>query len=231
MTLGGTMRGITVNLVVLGLLVGATPAASQTTLAFEPAADSNWWLATGLGAGAVNPDQSLANYRWDTSPAALYAFQATAGRGRFAAGLRFSRWATTQATGLTQTDPDPLVRLNTFELVGQFRLAEVAGFQFWASALAGRIGLSYEPDQVTIATGVPGEEITVQYQSLGERNLGLGLELKREIGGRMTAALQAERSSFHLDTSHRRGAEIISEREEFINWSFRLLVSWVLDLG
>jgi hypothetical protein len=201
----------------------AAPASAQT---------SSWWLATGLGAGAITPDQSLANYRWDTSPAPLYALQAVAGYGRLATGLRYSRWTTTQGTGLSnQVDSDPTVQLDNLALVAQFRLAQVAGFQLWATGLAGRVGVSYAPDQISFATGVGGEEITVDYAAINEMNLGWGLELKRSFGDRLAAALQAEQSGFHLDTSHRRGAEIVSAREKFVNWSLRLQVSWVVDLG
>ncbi len=192
---------------------------------------SEWWLATGLGAGAVSPDQNLVNYRWDTRPAALYALEATAGRGRLAAGLRFSRWNTTQGTGLALAEADPQVNLNALDFVGQARLVEMAGWQLWGTALVGRLGIRYAPDQAVISTGVPGGEITVQYDPIDEMNLGLGLALKRDFGRRVSAALLAEQSRFSLDTSHRRGDEIVFERQEFVNWSFRLQVSWVMDLG
>jgi len=93
------------------------------------------------------------------------------------------------------------------------------------------VDLSYTPDRIAIATGVPDGDIVVDYEPIAETNLGLGLEIKRRFGRHLAAALQAERSAFHLDTSHRRGSEIISERQQFVNWSLRLQVSWVMDLG
>lgn len=212
------------RILICSLALGAAvPAHAQT---------SSWWLATGLGAGAINPDQSLADYRWDTRPAPLYALQAVAGHGRLAAGLRYSRWSTTQGTGLSgQIDSDPSVQLDNVAVVAQFRLARVAGFQLWTTGLAGRVGLSYAPDQLRFPAGVGGEVVTVDYAAINELNLGWGLELKRSFGARLAAALQAEQSGFHLDTSHRRGAEIVSAREKFVNWSIRLQVSWVVDLG
>lgn len=192
---------------------------------------AEWWLAAGLGAGAVSPDQSLTNYRWDTTPTALYALEATAGRGRVAAGLRLSRWNTSQGTGLALADSDPQVRLTAMDFVGQVRVVEMAGWQLWGTALVGQLGIRYTPDQAVIPTGVPGGDITVQYDPIDELNLGLGLALRRDFGRRANVALVAEQSRFSLDTSHRRGDEIVSERQEFVNWSFRLQVSWVLDLG
>lgn len=214
-------QGVAVALALLIIVFG------QAASALAVDATHSWWLATGLGAGAISPDQNLANYRWDTRPATLYGAQAAVGRGRVAAGLRYSRWGTTQGTGLLQGGPDPQVRLDTFELVGQYRLAEVAGIQLWGTALAGRVGLSYTPDQVIIDDSGAGD-ITVNYAPITETSLGLGLELKREFGRKLTAALQAERSGFHLDTNHRRGDEIVSARENFANWSLRLQVSWLV---
>ncbi len=225
------MRGITISILPLILAVFATTALSRTLPDLETDHASGWWLAAGLGAGAVTPDQNLADYRWDTRPTTLFALQAIAGRGRLAAGLRLSRWAVTQGTGLARIESDPVVRMTHFEWIAQFQAIEFAGFQLWGSALAGRVGLSYAPDRVTIATGGPGGDIEVAFDPITETSLGWGLEIKRDFTGRMMASLAAEQSGFSLDTNHRRGSEIVSEREEFINWSIRLQVTWVLDLG
>jgi hypothetical protein len=225
------MRKVTLGLVLLGLMFGTNPAESGTVPDHGSVHTVNWWLATGLGAGALSPDQSLADYRWETSPTALYALQAIAGRGRFATGLRLSRWATTQGTGLDSPESDPQVGLTQLDLIGQLRLVEFAGFQFWGSALVGRVNVSYTPDQLVIEAGVPGQDIVVDYKPITETSLGLGLEIKRDFGRRLTAAVVAERATFSLDTSHRRGSEIVSQRQQFVNWSLRLQVSWVLDLG
>ncbi|MCP4573444.1 MAG: hypothetical protein GY838_13895 [bacterium] len=225
------MRVAIVGLVLLGLVTGSARAESRRGGAREAATAGTWWLATGLGAGAVSPDQGLADYRWNTNPTALYAVQASVGRGRFALGLRLSRWGTSQGTGLSQDEPDPAVNLTAVDLVGQLRVVEFAGFQLWGSGLIGRVNLSYTPDRLTVDTGTPGQELTVNYETINETDLGLGLEIKRGFGRRLTTAVLAERTVFHLDTRHRRGREIVSERQEFANWSLRLQVSWVLDLG
>jgi len=208
-------------LICCGLILLAVPAQ----------AGAGWWLSTGVGAGAVSPDQSLANYRWDTTPASLYALQATAGRGRFAGGLRLSRWATTQGTGLNLDQPDPRVRLTSFDVVAQGRLVTWAGFQLWASGSVGRVGLSYTPDELILATGLPGGDLEVNYDPITETVLGYGLELRRNFGSKLAVSLLGERTGFALDTRHRRGDEIVNERETFSNWSIRLQLSWVFDLG
>ncbi len=224
-------RKIAAKIVVLTAVVWAMPALGQTATFSAPAAESGWWLATGLGTGAVSPDQNLADFRWDTRPATQYALQAITGHGRWAGGLRYSRWATTQGTGLDQADPDPRVQLKTLELVGQVRLVELAGFEFWGTAAAGRVDLSYTPDQLTIATGTAAGDITVNYEPITETSLGFGLEIRRNFSRSLTAALQAERSGFSLDTSHRRGTEIVLERQKFANWSLRIQMAWVVNLG
>ncbi len=212
----------------LSLVLVLVLLMSTSAVAGEQA---EWWLAAGLGAGAVNPDQSLDNYRWDTRPAALFAAEAIAGRGRFAGGVRLTRWQTHQGTGLALAEPDPRVRLTSVDFLGQVRVLERAGWQLWGTALIGQMGLRYAPDQTIIPTGVPGGDITVHYDPIDEMNLGLGLALKRDFGDQVSAALLAEQSRFSLDTSHRRGDEIVFERQEFVNWSYRLQISWVLDLG
>ena len=44
-------------------------------------------------------------------------------------------------------------------------------------------------------------------------------------------ALSAEASTFALDTAHRRGDEIVYQRDRFWNWSARLAVTWRTALG
>lgn len=211
----------------------ATMVVFQFLMATASGAEtpSAWHLTTSLGAGAMSPDPSLADYRWDTTPTALFGLQATVGRGRLAAGLRLSRWGTTQGTGLALDEADPQVQLTQLGFIGQFRLVQVSGFQLWGSGLIGQVNMSYTPDRVIVDTGNPGGDLEVDYDPITEMDLGLGLEVRRDFGKSMAASLLAERSSFQLETSHRRGAEIVTQRETFINWSVRLQLAWVLDLG
>lgn len=214
------------------LLLWVTGANSQ-----EMRVNQSWWLAGSLAAGAVSPDQDLADFRWVTTPASLYAVQAVAGHGRLAGGLRFSRWATTQGTGLPTVPggqpagADPEVLLRHVDLIGQVRAISWQGWEVWGTALAGRVRLTYTPDQLTLSNGGTGGDLTVNYEPITETNLGLGLELKRALGRRLSTSLAAERTGFGLETSHRRGAEIVRERQTFNNWNLRLQVAWVFDLG
>ncbi len=218
-------------LVLLGSLAWGTGLVWAQSLEVTRETPTNWWLATSLGAGAISPDQDLANYRWDTTATAQYALQATAGQNRWAAGIRFSRWATTQGTGLAADGPEPEVRLNSFDLVAQMRLVQWAGFEMWGTGLAGLVNLTYTPDQLVIDGIGAGDDVTVNYDPITETNLGLGVELRHAFGRQLKASIAAERAGFKLDTSHRRGNEIVNDRESFQNWSLRLQVAWVLDLG
>lgn len=192
---------------------------------------STWHLATSLSAGAVAPDQNLADYRWDTSPTSLYSVQALAVHGRVAGGLRMSRWATTQGTGLSEVAGDPTVTTTQYDLVGQVRLVDFLGFELWGTVLGGLVGLTYTPDTVVIPGPGSGGDITVNYEPVNETSLGFGLELKRELAPWLAASLVGEQSHFSLDTYHRRGDAIVAERQGFSNGSLRLQVSWILDLG
>jgi len=218
-------------LVLLGSLLWGTGLIWAQGLAATSETPVKWWLATSLGAGAISPDQDLANYRWDTAPTAQYALQAMAGQGSWAAGMRFSRWATTQGTGLAAGGPEPEVRLNNFDLVAQVRLVQWAGFEMWGTGLAGLVNLTYTPDHLVIGGAGAGDDVTVNYAPITETNLGLGVEIRRAFGRRLNASIAAERAGFKLDTSHRRGNEIVNDRVSFQNWSLRLQVAWVLDLG
>lgn len=216
-----TRRFLTLMMAVVVMTAGTAVGAEQP----------GWHLATSFSAGAVTPDQNLANYRWDTSPTSQVAVQSLAVRGRLAGGLRLSRWSTTQGTGLSEMTEDPTVRTTQFDLVAQIRVVEFLGFQLWGSLQGGLVGLAYTPDQVVIPNPGSGGDITVNYEPVNETSLGFGLEIKRPVADWLTASLVGEQSRFSLDTYHRRGDEIVAARETFTNWSLRLQVSWILDLG
>jgi hypothetical protein len=212
-------------------LLLVTAVVLTTTGAARGAETPAWHLATSLSAGAMTPDRSLADYRWDTRPTSLFSVQALAVRGRVAGGLRMSRWSTTQGTGLQDVVGDPTVRMTQYDLVGQVRVVDFLGFELWGTVMGGLVGLAYTPDQVVIPGAGPGGDITVDYAPVNETSLGIGLEIKRELARWLAASLVAEQSRFSLDTYHRRGDEIVAERQAFANWSLRLQVSWILDLG
>jgi len=204
-------------------------AVTLTDAADSRGADETWWLAAGPAVGGLSLDPHLADYRWDTTPAATVGVQTLVGRGWLAGGLRLGRANTTQGTGLVDAGEAPTVRLTSVELTAQARVVAVAGVELWLGGQVGRLNLRYAPDELTIDPG--GEPLTVALEPIGEWAYGLGAELRYRVGSRLDVALQAERSSFALDTAHRRGDEIVTERERFYNWGARLLVAWSWNLS
>jgi hypothetical protein len=207
----------------LGLCPGAARAEGELTTVHD------WRLAVGPVAGVVVFDPSLADYRWDTRPAAQSGAQMTLYRRRAAVGLRLWRAQTTQGTGIPGATQSPRVNLTGVEVLGQVRVARYDGFEMWGSAYGGNLRLSYDPDRLAFDAGGP-DPITVDYRPISEWDAGAGIEMRRELTQRLALALQAEQSTFALDTTHRRGSEIVQSRERFYTWSLRLQVSWLLGL-
>ncbi len=215
--------GSILTVVAAALVLGAGAAPGQTGTA-------SWRLDAGAAAGGLGLDPHLADYRWDVSPAATWGAQAAFTRGRVGCGLRAWRARTTQGTGLTAGPADLDVTLTGVELTAQTRLLTVAGCQLWAAVLGGRLHGAYAPDRLTAAVG-GGEPVTVVFAPLDTWTWGLGAELRRPLGRSLGLALQAERTGFALDTAHRRGADVVTARETFHNWSARLLVAWSWSLS
>lgn len=190
-----------------------------------------WQLEVGPVAGATALDPQLADYRWDTAPRFESGLGAMVGRDGWGLGLRLRRTDTTQGLALDADLADPTVRLTSAELLGRLRLAQPLGIGIWAGAQAGWLHLGYTPDALTFTTGGAGGPVTVDFAPVDEPVFGGGLTLRRPLGAAWAAALGAEASTFALDTSHRRGPEIVHERERFWNWSLRLAVTWRTALG
>jgi hypothetical protein len=188
-------------------------------------------LAVGPLAGATSLDPQLADYRWDTSPRLEAGLESTVGRGRWRLGLRLLRSETTQGTGLGTGYDDPVVRLTSGEAVGRYRVAAPLGVEVWAGAHAGWLHLGYTPDALAITPGAGLDPVNVDFAPVNEAVLGGGLELRRPLGRSWALALAADASTFALDTSHRRGDEIVRQRQRFWNGSARLAVTWRTDLG
>ena len=216
-------------LLVIVLTAAVSVVAAERESATQVPAGEVWWLAAGPAAGALSLDPHLADYRWDTTPAGTFGVQALTGRGWLAGGLRWWRSRTTQGTGLVAASTEPTVTLDGLELTAQARLVTVAGIELWGGGQVGRLHLRYAPDELIVDTG--GVPLTVALDPIGEWTVGLGAELRHRVGSRVDVALQAEWSSFALDTAHRRGDEIVTERERFYNWSARLLVAWSWNLS
>lgn len=212
------------------LLLVATTAQGADGRGSPSSAPGSWWIAAGPSAGSLSLDTDLADYRWDVTPAAVWGAQAIAGRSGLAFGLRSWRTNTTQGTGLQGETRDPVVHLTSLEAVGQLRLARFLGSELWGGVQAGLLRVAYEPDSFTFEAGGGAGPVTVNYKDIDAWNLGLGLEWRRPLARRLTLAVQVERSSFALDTSHRRGDEIVDERDRFANWAARLQMAWLWSL-
>ena len=213
------------------LLVSTATRVSADEAESETSPASDWRLAIGPVAGAVMFDRSLDNYRWDIGPTLQTGLQATLYRGRFGAGVRLLRAQTTQASGIPGEAQVPHVNATGLDIVGELRVVRYRGAELWGSAHAGRLHLGYDPDQLTFDTGGVGGPVTVAYDPISEWELGLGLEVRGELTRHMALSLQAEQSSFALDTAYRSGAAIVQTRERFYNWSLRLQVAWLIRLG
>lgn len=214
------------TLVLLGVTTVTHAAADESGTR-----ESEWRLGMGPTAGGLLFDPELANYRWDTQPALQTGLQATLFRGRFAAGSRLMRTHTTQASGIPGESQAPRINLTGVEILGQVRVIGYRGVEMWGLASLGRLYLSYKPDQLTFDVGGITEPITVDYTPISEWDFGYGLELRTVLMNQLAIALQAERSTFALDTAHRRGDGIVESRERFYSWSLRLQLAWLLHFG
>lgn len=205
--------------------------ASTAVSADSEISDTPWRVAVGPTVGGLVFDQALADYRWDTSPALQSGAQLMAYRGRFAVTTRLWKAHTTQASGIPGELQVPRVNLTGVDIVGQYRLLSFVGLELWGSAQGGRMHLGYDPDVIIYDVGGLSGPITVEYESISEWTVGYGVELRREFMRQVAIGIQAEQSSFALDTAHRRGSEIIEERTRFQSWNLRLQISWLLNFG
>lgn len=216
--------------VVLGLS-GAAAAGTVPASTVDSSGPGEWKLAVGPAAGVMVLDPHLADYRWDTRPAAQAGLQAMVERGRFALGGRFWRAHTTQASGIPGETQAPRVNLTGVEMVGSVRALRYRAFELWGTGQAGRFHIGYDPDQLSFDVGGTIGTITVDYEPITEWEAGLGLELRAELTHQLYMSVQGEGMTFSLDTAHRSGSEIVESRERFVTWSLRMQVSWVLSLG
>lgn len=185
-------------------------------------------MEVGVALGGIAFDPHLADYRWDTAPALQSGAQLSLLRGRFGAGARVWRSGTTQASGIPGESQAPQVSMTGLELTGQIRALSVRGVELWGSVHGGRLFLGYDPASLTFDVG--GQPVTVAYDPITKWDYGLGAALRGELGAHMALALQADVTSFSLDTAHRSGDEIVETRERFSAWNLRAQVSWVFDL-
>lgn len=207
----------------------ATTVHAQSDAALGEFAPAQWRVGIGALAGAIAFDPALDNYRWDVTPTLQTGVQAMLMRGRFATGARLWLAHTTQASGIPGETQAPRVNATAIEWVGQGRVVSYRGFELWGAVHGGRLFLAYDPNQLTFDAGV-GTPITVSYDSISEWDYGVGIEIRRDLTAQLALALQADHTSFSLDTAHRSGDEIVASRERFDQWSLRLQAAWLWNL-
>ena len=189
------------------------------------------WFGVGTYGGAVFLDQHLADYRWDTSPQAVWGLQGSYRRDRYGLGARVWRSGTTQSTGLLDAAPSPSVNLSGVDLVLEPKIGAWRGLQFFAMASGGLLHISYSPDSIVLDDPGSGEPLRVNTPPIDEWIAGAGLSLRHHIPGRATLGLSIERSIFRLDTAHRNDDVVIEDRETFGNWTARFELSrWFFSI-
>ena len=193
-------------------------------------AADGWRLDLGAGVTAMVYDAALADYRWDVRPHSALCAHALALHDRYALGMMVRTTSTSQATGLAGTLDSPRVSLNSVELQAAYRLLQWRRVQLWARAQGGRLMMRYSPRSMLISPPDGSAPIEVDFAPIDEWTGGFSAALRREFFGTMALSAQLGYWTFGLDTSHRRGSEIVRERRGFSNWSLGLSASWLLDL-
>jgi hypothetical protein len=190
-----------------------------------------WNLAIGPSLGVQVFDHNLADYRWDTKPAVVTGLQATLYRGRLAGGFRMGRSHTRQDSGIPGETRAPRVNKTDVVFTGHARVVKYRFFELWGAVSGGGMFLGYDPDRITFDIAGGLDPVTVTYESVSTWQYGLGTGLRSIIARHVAFSLEAERSTFFLDTAHRRADEIVYARESFSNWHFRIQVAWLVGRG
>jgi hypothetical protein len=182
-------------------------------------------VAFGPWVGALVLDPHLADYRWETKVRPVWGASALASRGRLALGARVWRASTRQATGIPGDAASFAVSLTGVDALGEVRLARALGASLLATCSVGLLRLAWSPDALVLDDGLAGAPVTVELDPVHELTGGGGLALRRPLGFGLQAAAAVERTWFALDTSHRRGDEIVTERETFGSWTARVEIA------
>lgn len=218
------------TLTVVALVTAGAAQASEGLLIPQQMPAVRWNLDAGPIVGALALDGHLADYNWDTRPAFQAGVQAVVRHGRLGGGLKVWRAQTTQSTGIPGETTTPRVNLTAVEIVGEARVARIRALEVWGSMHTGTLHLGFDPDELTVDLGGGGGPVTVQYNAISEWDFGVGMALRTVLTRQLALALQAEGTTFALDTAHRRGNQIVEGRERFYTWSLRLQASWMVNL-
>jgi hypothetical protein len=187
-----------------------------------------WRVSIAPVIGALALDSHLGDYQWDTSVAIQPGLRVALHHTRYAAALRTSWSGTQQSTGLAGENAAPEVHMTQLDLVLEGRIAAWKRVELWGSGHGGRLFLGYDPDEMTVDAG--GSPVTVSFDPITEWCYGLGIGFRGDVARHLALGLQLDRSTFHLDTAHRSGDEIVEARESFSNWSVSLALMGFMDL-
>jgi hypothetical protein len=174
----------------------------------------------GVSSGATRFDPHFGDYQWNLAPHAAWGAQAGAGLGRYGLALRVWSATSSQHLDASASVPDPRVTTTTVDLAGDARLASLGGTALLARASAGRVGIGYAPDHVTLETATGAT--AVELAPVRAWAWGAGAALRHAMSSRWTATIALERQSFAFDTAHRTGSSVTLAREAFGNWNGRL---------
>ena len=211
-------RALATGLAASLLLSRPTPGRAD-----DPGEAAGHHLALGLLSGLALPDPSLSDYQWQMTPRIGWGAEALMGGGRYAGGLRVWTAASEQDIGAAGAPASTTVTRTSLELVGRVTVAQLAGLELFASAAAGRIHLGYQPDRVSIPSS--GGSVEVSFEAIDEWIGGAGFGARRALAHGWSAGLELEHRIFALDTSHRSGTTVVSERSTFGDWSARLALT------
>lgn len=209
-----------------GLLTAALLAAWAAVTPAHAQDAPRKYVAVRVLAGSAQPDGQMADYQWDVRPHTAYGAELLAGRGRWAAGARLSAGGTTQALGLAGI-PDARVHLTRIELITRARLARLWNVGLSATGSAGRLGLAYRPDHVTVDAG--GTPVEVALAPIHTPVYGGGIAFEGPLTAGWAWGAAVERRWFALDTAHRSGSEVVFTRETFSDWDAHLALSHAWD--
>ena len=171
----------------------------------------------GISGGTTRFDTHLADYQWNLSARPAWGVQAGASLGRMGLALRTSTSSATQHVDASV--PDPVVRVTTLDLAGEFEAWRPLGFALLARASGGRVALTYSPDHAELATG--SGTTSVELAPVHAWSWGVGAAVRRELASRWSATLAFERQAFAFDTAHRTGSTVTLAKETFGNWNGR----------
>jgi hypothetical protein len=183
------------------------------------------WASAGPVGGVALPDRDLRDYRWNVTPRAVLGVEALVGYGRWGAGLRITRWGTSQGTGVPGQGA-LAVDVTVLQLLGQARLVEAVGFEFLGRGGVGRLHAAYDPAHLSFTPAGASEPVEVAFRPLDEWLVSGGVSVARRLGSGLGLQADLERSIFSLDTLHRNGDVIEESRETFGSWQLLLRLSW-----